>query len=241
MKIVLFGACGKMGRLTAACGREEIVCGVDLKPAEMPFPVYDRLEEIGEADAAIDFSSPEGLQRRLFWCAERKLPLVLAVTGLSETDEAAINKAAKEIPIFRASNFSRGISVMQELLKQAAAALGDFDVEIIERHHSEKKDAPSGTALLLAGSVREGAQKNYPLRLGRGNERRNRGEIGIHAVRGGSIPGVHEVMFAGKGEILSITHTVLDPAVFARGALEAAHRICSLPPGLYGTEDLFRS
>lgn len=239
MKIILIGACGKMGRMTAELGKEEIVCGVDETPFEMPFPVYRSLWDVpGSAEIAIDFSSARGVGERLHYCEQTNTGLVFAATGLSGADWLALEKSAKKIPLFQAENLSVGIGVMQMLVRRAAEALRGFDAEIIERHHSEKRDAPSGTALLLAENIRAGFGKDSPLCCGRKEERRKAGEIGIHAVRGGEIVGMHEVMFAGKDEILSISHTALSRAAFARGALRAAHWLLGKDPGLYRMQDL---
>lgn len=226
MKAVLFGACGKMGRAVYEAARDEIVCGVDLAPQKMPFPVYQSAEEIcEEADAAIDFSSPCGLKERLSFCEQKKLPLVLAVTGLSDADGEMIRKSAKKIPIAISSNFSVGIFVLNSLIKSAARALKDFDAEILEIHHREKKDAPSGTALLLKESLEksfDGAQT-----------------VNILSVRGGSVFGVHEVLFLGEDETLTLSHSAQSRKVFAKGALLAARFLTGKEAGLYGAEDLY--
>lgn len=246
MKILLWGACGRMGRNVAELvqnGDDEIVCGVDFRPAPMPFPVYQSAGEIKEtADAVIDFSSVQSLAERLDYCKSHRLPIVLAATGYSEADEALIASAAKSIPVFRTGNLSIGINLLQLLAKKAAEILGDtFDAEIIERHHNQKKDAPSGTALMLAKSINEGfggEKENVYGRHGIVGARAGR-EIGIHAVRGGTIVGEHEVSFAGEDEIVTLSHSARSRKVFASGALKAAKWLVSQSAGrCYDMNDL---
>lgn len=244
MNILLVGACGRMGTVVSelvAPSQDRIVSGVDicLKPA--PFPIYRTIEEVEErADVIIDFSSPADLERRLAYAAERRLPVVLGATGYSEEDDARIEAYAKRIPVFRSGNLSIGINLMQMLVERAAAVLKDFDAEIIERHHNRKKDAPSGTALMLAESIQRASETEKQLVYGRHGmvgERQPR-EIGIHAVRGGSIVGEHEVMFAGDDEIITISHSAGSRKIFARGALRAADWLIGRAPGLYRMDDL---
>ncbi|MDE6274601.1 MAG: 4-hydroxy-tetrahydrodipicolinate reductase [Clostridiales bacterium] len=245
MKILLWGACGRMGRNVTELvqnGDYEIVCGVDLCPAPMPFPVYRSAEEIKEAaDAVIDFSSAQNLAERLDYCKSHHLPIVLAATGYSEADEALIASAAKSIPVFQTGNLSIGINLLQLLAKKAAEILGDaFDAEIIERHHNQKKDAPSGTALMLAKSINEGfggEKENVYGRHGMVGTRDKR-EIGIHAVRGGTIVGEHEVSFAGEDEIITLSHSARSRKVFASGAIKAAKWLVSQSAGRYDMNDL---
>lgn len=218
MRILLFGACGRMGKQVAALS-DRVTAGVDLHPSPMPFPVYrNAYEAKGTFDCVIDFSSPLCLKEKLAFLTEKHLPAVLAFTGESATDRAEIEAASKLIPIFKAANLSVGIALLNRLVKEAAASLQGFDAEIVERHHKMKKDAPSGTALLLKESV------------GR--------DVPVHSVRAGTVSGVHEVYFAGDGETLSLVHTAQDPSVFAAGALRAAAFLLSRPQGLYGMDDL---
>lgn len=245
MKIILCGACGRMGRNVAevASARgDEIVCGIDVAPSPMPFPVYRDFSEIFEtADVLIDFSSPARLSERLAFCTDRSLPAVLGATGWSEADDAAIRGAAERIPLFRTGNFSIGVAVLNRLAREAAAILGtSFDAEIVERHHKEKKDAPSGTALMLAQSVCDGIGERRDFVCGReGTDcKRTANEIGIHSLRGGTIVGEHEVLFAGEDETVSLSHSAGSRRIFASGALRAAEWLLLRPAGLYGTEDL---
>lgn len=247
MNLILCGACGRMGKNVAELAQsagDTVVCGVDLSPSPMPFPVYTTFSEITEeADAVIDFSSVQNLSERLDFCQRKKIPIVLAATGYSEEDLKTVLKAAKDIPVFKTGNLSLGVNLVQMLVKKAAQALGEkFDVEIIERHHNQKKDAPSGTALMLAESVNEGLENAKRFTYGRHGfvGERQKSEIGIHAVRGGTIVGEHEVMFAGEDEIITLSHSARSRKVFASGALKAAAWLKGQPAGLYDMSDLLK-
>lgn len=247
MKILLCGCCGRMGRavteLARECG-EEIVCGVDVCPAPMPYPVFLSFRNLAQqAEVVIDFSSPQNLEERLRFAEERAIGIVLAATGFSEADERLIKEYAKKIAIFKTGNLSLGVNVLQLLVKRAAQALGEeFDVEIIERHHNQKKDAPSGTALLLAESAEEGRGKHMERICGREGAvgARKQSEIGIHSVRGGNLVGEHEVMFAGKDEIITLSHSARSRNVFASGALRAAAWLIGKGAGIYDMNDLLK-
>lgn len=241
MKIILVGACGKMGKEIAKTAPEDIACGIDLLSSPLPFPLYDSIEKVVErADALIDFSSPNGIAERLAWCRKHNVPAVLATTGYSEDDVKRIEKFSESIPIFKTGNFSLGIALAEYVCEKAAAFLGDgFDAEIIEKHHNQKKDAPSGTALMLANSIRRGYRNDKRNTYGRqGKIEREKDEIGIHAVRGGTIVGEHEVMFAGDDEIFTLSHSARSRKIFASGALRAAKWLLQKPAGLYDMHDL---
>lgn len=247
MKIILCGACGRMGCNVAELAAERgisVVAGVDLLPAEKPFPVYGSLTNVREkADAVIDFSSASALESVLSYCESNRLPVVLAATGYSDDDLARIRAASEKIAVFKTGNLSVGINLLQFLAKKAAEILGDpFDAEIIERHHHFKKDAPSGTALMLAESVNEGFGGDKEPVYGRHGMvgARDKREIGIHAVRGGTIVGEHEVMFAGDDEIVTLSHSARSRRVFAAGALKAAAWLAGKPAGLYDMHDLLQ-
>ena len=245
-RIILCGACGKMGGNVLSLLQDDdnavAVCGVDLFPKEIGIPVYKSFAEIKEeADVIIDFSSAENVRERLEYAKEKGLGIVLASTGFTQEDLACIDEYAKQIPVFKTANLSLGVNLMQALVKAAAQVLGDnYDVEIIERHHNVKKDAPSGTALMLADSINEAfeGKKHY---VG-GREgivgAREKSEIGIHAVRGGTIVGEHEVMFAGEDEMITITHTATSKRVFAVGAIRAAKFLPQKQAGMYEMKDL---
>ena len=189
----------------------------------------------------MDFSSASALESVLAFCKGRAIPVVLAATGYTEQDLARIRKASETIAVFKTGNLSVGINLLQYLAKKSAEILGDaFDAEIVERHHHFKKDAPSGTALMLAESVNEGFGGNKENVYGRHGMvgAREKREIGIHAVRGGTIVGEHEVMFAGEDEIVTLSHSARSRKVFASGALKAAAWLVGRAPGLYDMTDL---
>lgn len=244
-KIILSGCCGKMGQVVANIveGREdcEIVAGLDLRPMEAPFPVFAAADQCPAADVIIDFSHPSCVVPLLNFAREKKIPAVICTTGLGEEELAAVHAASAEIPVFFSANMSLGVNLMAELCKKAAALLGsDFDVEIIEKHHNQKIDAPSGTALMLADAVSSALPHPTLYEYDRHSRRQKRGknEIGIHAVRGGTIVGEHEVIFAGRDEVLTISHSAASKEIFAVGAVNAAVFLAQQPAGLYNMGSL---
>ena len=245
-KIIICGACGKMGgnvlSLLADYPDAKAVCGVDLYPKEIGIPVYTSFADVKEeADVIIDFSSPIGLAERLEYAKAHRLGIVLASTGFTPEDKALIDEYAKSVAIFKTANLSLGVNLMQALVKAAAQVLGNnYDVEIIERHHNLKKDAPSGTALMLADSVNEAFEGQKRVVNGREGivGAREKSEIGMHAVRGGTIVGEHEVMFAGEDEIITITHSARSKRVFASGAIRASKFLHGKPAGKYEMKDI---
>ena len=251
VRIILQGCCGKMGRMVTQCSALfpdlEIVAGVDRLQSDppMPYPVYSRADEVQEeADVIVDFSRPEGIPLLLATACQRHLNLVLATTGLTEEENRMADRAAGQIAIFQAANLSVGIKAMQRLLTEAAAILGeDSDIEIVETHHNQKVDAPSGTALALADTIRQALDGDKPYVFGRHGRscRRTKGEIGIHALRGGTVAGEHEVFFFGQDEVLSIKHHAASRQVFAMGALKAARFLAGRTPGRYGMDDLLQA
>ena len=245
-RIILCGACGKMGGTVLSLLENDndavAVCGVDLYPKEIGIPVYKSFSDIQEeADVIIDFSSPIGLKKRLEYAKTHKLGIVLASTGFTTDDLALIEEYKNSVAIFKTANLSLGVNLMQALIKTAAEVLGDaYDVEIIERHHNLKKDAPSGTALMLADTINEAFDNSKQFVNGRNGivGAREKSEIGIHAVRGGTIVGEHEVMFAGEDEIITITHSARSKRVFAVGAIRAAKFLPKKTAGMYEMKDL---
>ena len=245
-KVLLCGACGKMGANVLALLENDpdaiVVCGVDLFPKEIGIPLYKSFAEVTEdVDVIIDFSSPVGLQDRLEFAKTRGAGIVLASTGFTQDDLATIQSYEDSVAIFRTANLSLGINLMQALVKAAAQVLGDaFDVEIIEKHHNLKKDAPSGTALMLADSVNEAFDGKKQFVYGREGivGAREKKEVGIHAVRGGTIVGEHEVIFAGEDEVITISHSAASKRVFAAGAIRAAKWLPGKAPGRYEMKDL---
>jgi 4-hydroxy-tetrahydrodipicolinate reductase len=248
MRIIVHGCSGRMGQavvaLASASPDVQIVAGVDMAPApgKAAFPVFPDLASCGlPADVVIDFSTPKALPGLLAAAAARKLPLIVATTGLSAEDKGLLAGHAREIPIFVSANMSLGINLLKELIQQAAAVLGgSFDIEIVEKHHNQKKDSPSGTALLLAEALNEVSLGTRPYVYGRHarSEQRDPKEIGIHAVRAGTIVGEHEVLFAGKDEVVEFRHAAYSRSIFASGALQAARFLIGKPPGLYGMKEM---
>ncbi len=242
LKILLSGANGRMGRQVVNLAEEEqavIIAGVDVRAEQGgSFPVYPSFSLVQEdADVIIDFSRPEGLSALLSYARTRHLPVVLAATGYNDADLAAIHDAARDIPIFRSANMSLGVYVLKALARQAARLLPDFDIEIVEKHHNQKIDAPSGTALMLYDAVSSAASVPIYGRNGR-TQKREKNEIGIHAIRGGTVPGEHEVGFYGPAEVVTLSHSAQDRSIFARGALRAARFLAAQQPGEYDMEAL---
>lgn len=242
-KIIISGCNGHMGRVVEVlCNADpdvEVVAGFDIMASsDRAFPVYSSPSLFqGEADAVIDFSSPAALNGLLEFAGTRKIPLVLATTGYSPEQVAQIGAAATQVPLFRSANMSLGINVLLELVKKAATVLGDsYDIEIVERHHRRKVDAPSGTALMIADAAASscGHDTQYVFERHSVRHPREKKEIGISAVRGGTIVGEHEIIFAGHDEVMEIKHTALSRDIFASGAIEAAKFISGVTaPGLY--------
>lgn len=244
MRILLCGCTGRMGRAVAAKaeGEQSVVAGVDTRTASLPFPVYAHPADCQEAaDVIIDFSSPAALAEELPYAIEKKLPLVLCTTGLSQEQMDAVKQAAQSIPVFFSSNMSFGVSVLSALTKKAASLLGDsFDIEILEMHHNQKLDAPSGTAVMLADAAEAGLTYTPDYVYDRHSRRQKRDshEIGMSSIRGGNIVGEHQVYFAGQDETIILTHRAQSREVFAAGALRAAAFLQGKPAGLYSMEDL---
>ena len=248
IKIILSGCNGRMGRaITDIVSKNpdaEIVAGIDLNTdASCGYPVYAAIQDVTEsADVLIDFSHPSLLSGLLDFCTNRKIPAVIATTGCSEEQLREIDEAAKVIPMFRSGNMSLGINVLLMLVERAAKILGDtFDVEVIERHHNQKIDAPSGTALMIADRLKEALPHQSELVYDRHSVRQKRGyqEIGMHSLRGGTIVGVHEVVFAGRDEVVELKHEAQSREVFAAGAVKAAIFLNSMTaPKLYNMDDL---
>lgn len=244
--IILCGCNGKMGQVITQAVSErddcKIVCGVDLNTNSDSYPVYNTFEEIKEnADVIIDFSNPALLGGLLSYAKNNKTAAVICTTGFSKEEVAQINEASKDIAIFYSGNMSLGINLIIELSKKAAMVFGDgFDIEIVEKHHNQKIDAPSGTALMIAdgiASVMEN-EPQYVYDRHTYRKKRSKNEIGIHAVRGGTIVGEHEVIFAGHDEVLSITHQAQSKEVFAIGSINAAVFMNGKESGMYDMSDL---
>jgi dihydrodipicolinate reductase len=250
IRIILSGCCGRMGQVLSRMidEREDmtVVCGFDMCEAtDGAFPIYASPDAcMQQADVVIDFSNSAVLNSLLPYCVSQKLPLVLCTTGFSEAQLVDLDEAAKQIPLFRSGNMSLGINVVMDFLRRTATLLGDdFDVEIVERHHKKKLDAPSGTALMLADAVAEGLphESDYIFERESRRQERNLKELGISAVRGGTIVGEHTVIFAGHDEVIEITHKAYSREIFAKGALDAARYLAGKPAGHYNMSDMLQA
>lgn len=245
-RIILSGCNGKMGQTITTCVAERddctIVAGFDINTSSNLYPVFaDPADCTVEADVIIDFSHPAMLDGVLRFAKEKSLPIVIATTGLSEAQLADIQQAAQTTAVFSSANMSLGISLLAELAKKAASVLGtSFDVEIIEKHHNLKIDAPSGTALMLANAVSEGLpyEPTYVYDRHAVRQKRTQQEIGFSSIRGGTIVGEHDVLFAGRDECITLSHTATSKSVFATGAINAARFLVGKPAGYYTMKNL---
>ena len=247
IKAIMHGCNGAMGQVISSLaetdGEMEIVAGVDLNTERKNgYPVYASLEECPRADVIIDFASAKAVDHLLDYCAATGTPVVLCTTGLSEEQIRRVEETAKTAAVLRSANMSLGINLLLKLVKEAARVLAaaDFDIEILEKHHNRKLDAPSGTALALADSINEAMESQYHYVYDRFSRRQKRDpkEIGIQSVRGGSIVGEHDVIFAGQDEVITISHTAYSRAIFAKGAVAAAKFLAGKTSGLYDMADV---
>lgn len=247
-RVIMHGCNGKMGRtisgMIAADETIEVAAGVDAyDDGHNPYPVFSDIRECtAEADCVIDFSVTAAVDGLLDYCAEKRLPCVLCTTGLSEAQLAKVRETSEKTAILKSANMSLGINLLLKLVKNAAAALADagFDMEIVEKHHNLKVDAPSGTALALADSINEELNGEYTYVYDRSarREKRPQKEIGISAVRGGTIVGDHDVIFAGTDEVVTLSHRAYSKAAFGRGAVQAAKFLAGKPAGMYDMNDV---
>lgn len=242
LNVLLSGCFGKVSSAVAKIIKDkdnmQVVAGVDIcRDMTADFPTFTNFDSVTIIpDVVIDFSNPSNLDDLLAFCQKNNLPAVIATTGYNDEQIKKIHSAAKNIPIFFTFNMSLGVNVLVGLAKNAAKVLGEgFDIEIIEKHHNQKIDAPSGTAIMIAealnNSIEEDMQYVYDRHSYR--EKRKNNEIGIHSVRGGTIVGEHEVIFAGNDEIISLSHTALSKSLFATGAVKAAEYIATCESGMY--------
>ncbi len=248
VRIIMHGCNGKMGQVISGMLAEDkdaqLVAGVDVfDDGHNPYPVFRNIWECNvEANCLIDFSSAAAVDSMLDYCVEKKLPCVLCTTGLSGEQVRKAEKASEEIAVLRSANMSLGINLLMKLLKNAAGILAPagFDMEIVEKHHNLKADAPSGTALALAESVNEELGNAYTYVYDRSarREKRPEKEIGISAVRGGTIVGDHDVIFAGADEVITFSHRAYSKAVFGKGAVQAAKFLAGKPAGKYDMGDV---
>ena len=250
VRVILSGCCGKMGAAVTKAIAErddiQIVAGVDVMEGHtLPYPVFPAFNELPcEADVIVDFSNPAALTGILDYATEKKVPAVLCSTGYTDEQVKGIEAASEKVALFRSGNMSLGINLLSELAKTAAKVLGQsFDVEIVEAHHNLKLDAPSGTALMLEKAVEEGLDYTPELIYDRHSrsQKRDKKEIGMHSIRGGTIVGEHEIIFAGNDEIVKISHTALSKNVFAVGAVNAAVFMKNQTVGLFDMSDVINS
>ncbi len=248
LRIILSGCSGKMGgvitNIVNADDNAEIVAGVDpYVRKDLGYPVYPAFDNLPESDVIIDFSNPAALYGMIGYATKTKTPVVVATTGYNDKEIELIKETAKDIPVFFTFNMSLGINLLVSLCQKATDILGnEFDIEIIEKHHNQKIDAPSGTAIMLANSINETLQNKMIYEYDRHSKRQKRAknEIGISSVRGGTIVGEHEVIFAGNNEVVSLKHAAFSKDVFAFGAVRAAKFLADKPKGLYDMKQLVK-
>ena len=248
VKIIMHGCNGHMGQVISGIVEKdpdaEIVAGIDIADqGKNSYPVFTDIDTCQvEADAIIDFSSAKATDKLLEYSAARQIPVVLCSTGLSEEQLAKVEETSKKVAVLKSANMSLGINTLLKLVQDAAKVLATagFDMEIVEKHHKHKLDAPSGTALALADSINEAMDNKYHYVYDRSQKREKRDdkEIGISAVRGGTIVGEHEIIFAGQDEVIEFKHTAYSKAIFGKGAVEAAKFLAGKPVGMYDMQDV---
>ena len=248
VKILMHGCNGKMGRMITEIVKNEedavIAAGVD-KFTGIPndYPVFEEITQ-WDVDVVIDFSNAGAVDELLDYCVEKNLPVVLCTTGLSDEQLKKVEECSEKIAVLKSANMSMGINLLLKLLKDAAKVLAPagYDIELVEKHHNQKLDAPSGTALALADSINEAMGNEYEYVYDRSQVRKKRDtkEIGISAVRAGTIVGEHEVIFAGTDEVIEFKHTAYSRSVFAKGAVEAGKFLAGQPAGMYDMGDVIQ-
>lgn len=248
IKMLMYGACGAMGKVISRIVLEtdgiEISAGVDLQTdASAGYPIYSGLEDVKEEfDVIVDFSSVSAVDSLLDYCESHGTPVVICTTGLTEEQLVRIKRLSEKTAVLRSANMSLGINLLLKLVKEAARTLypQDFDIEIVEQHHHRKKDAPSGTALALADSINEELNGilQYVYDRSSVSQSRKHEELGLSAVRGGSIVGIHDVIFAGEDEVITLNHTAYSRSIFAKGAVAAALYLAGKPAGMYNMQDV---
>lgn len=251
INVIMHGCNGKMGQVITDIIAQDpnirIVAGIDPNvSASNPYPVFPNVHECNiDADVIIDFSTAKAVRPLLTFANTKRIAIVVCTTGIAENDVDYLKEISKSIPVFFSANMSLGVNLLIGLAKRATEILSDanFDIEIIEKHHNQKIDAPSGTALAIANGINEVLDHKYTYQFDRSTsrEKRPKKEIGIHAVRGGTIVGDHEIIFAGKDENITLTHTATSKEIFAVGACKAAKFIVNQSPGLYNMAHLIDS
>ena len=248
VKIIMHGCNGAMRQVISSLAEKdeelEIAAGIDLNPEQKNgYPVFSSLEECTvQADVIVDFASAKAVDHLLDYCGQTGMPVVLCTTGLSQEQIQKVSETAEKTAVLRSANMSLGVNLLLKMVKEAAKVLAaaDFDIEILEKHHNQKVDAPSCTALALADSINEAMDQQYHYVYDRSSrrEKRDKKEIGIQSVRGGSIVGEHDVIFAGQDEVITFSHTAYSKAIFAKGALSAAKFLKGKAAGLYTMADV---
>lgn len=251
INVVINGCNGKMGvvltNMISECEDTRVIAGVDRNPTKLDknYPIYkDMWDTDEEVDVIIDFSHHSKLNNLLDYGIKKNIPLVIATTGFSREDEKLIEETSKNIPILYSKNMSLGINILVDLTKRMASLLGEtFDIEIIEKHHNTKVDAPSGTASMIADEINHSLNDTKNYIFGRKGDKvlRTKDEIGIHSIRGGTMSGEHSVLFAGLDEMIEIKHTAITRNIFAIGAIKGAKFIINQKNGLYSMNDIFTS
>lgn len=247
-RVIMHGCNGKMGQVITNLIKDdpeiEIVAGIDVyQGIQNSYPVFSSMKECNvEADAIIDFASAKAIDDLIEYCVDKQVPVVLCTTGLSEEQIAKAKEASQKVAVLKSANMSLGINVLMKLLKQVAPLFAEagFDIEIVEKHHNQKVDAPSGTALALADSMNEAFEEKYTYVYDRSQvrQKRDQKELGISAVRGGTIVGDHDVIFAGTDEVVTFSHTAYSKAIFGKGAIQAAKFLKGKGPGFYDMSDV---
>ena len=244
--IILCGCNGNMGKVISNIAKDfdiNIVCGIDLvTDRNFDYPVYDSYDKIKEIPCCVvDFSHPKVFDNTIAFCEKNNVPCVLCTTGLSEEQKSKVYDLGQKIPVFYSANMSLGVNLIIELAKKATEILEEsFDIEILEKHHNQKLDSPSGTALMIADAIKESRKNETEYVYTRHDirKKREKKEIGISAIRGGTIVGEHDIIFAGKDEIVTISHSARSKEIFAVGALKASKFLKGKAPGLYNMGDL---
>lgn len=250
IKVLMCGCNGRMGQvITRLAGQSDdmqIVAGFDVNDSiKNTYPVFNSLNSCNIAvDVIIDFSNPDALGNLLEYAVSKKIPAVIATTGLSQAQVKLLESVSGKIPVFFSANMSLGVNLLIDLVKKAAKILeNNFDIEIVEKHHNLKIDAPSGTALAIADAINSALEQKQEYIYDRHSRRKKRSnrEIGIHAIRGGTIVGDHSIIFAGEDEIIELNHTAMSKNIFGVGALRAAKFLYNKNPGLYNMKDLIEN
>lgn len=247
-KIIIIGCNGRMGRMITDIVADDkdavIAAGIDIvNSRENDYPVFTDISDCDvNADVIIDVSSSNGIEDRMDYAVDKQIPVIICSTGLSQEQQKYITEASRKVAVLRSANMSLGINLLMKLVKEAAKKLADngFDIEIVEKHHNQKLDAPSGTALALADSINEELDDRYEYVYDRSQTRnkRDKKELGISAVRGGTIVGIHDVIFAGTDEVITLSHTAYSRAIFAKGSVVAAKFMKGKDAGYYDMADV---